>query len=392
MSDSINDTSAIDEKKKKDKSKSSINFVSDITGFITAVIGAIIVVLLYFSSSGIILFICKLAQSNILPTEDNCYPYTSNQPNIEKIKTNIFTTFTDKEMSMKLEIPSEGSNSRYGIIEMFKKYKERSNSNFLANYLISIVENLMQFNYSIINNSMNFLNGFSEPLIIGIWPAVVLFVTMMTPLLNLVYFIYLWYANMYWFFKTNTNVSGEGKPKWQDVILFSVNPLNWIKWWIGFWLVIFFLFGFVPLILMPFIIPFYCVISCLFYKGMLNGKTVTPSSIGKDILKHYKVSIVVLICFFVIMAAFSNLGVVGGIFSIIVILMIYVGRIGLNIFKPIPEMNLSPVVSDEQANKTCSVESTPSSAQGFFPAPFGFLNRLFGQNGGGNNNRKGVKK
>jgi hypothetical protein len=26
---------------------------------------------------------------------------------------------------------------------------------------------------------------------------------------------------MYWFFKTNTNVSGEGKPEWEDVTLTS---------------------------------------------------------------------------------------------------------------------------------------------------------------------------
>jgi hypothetical protein len=379
MSDSNNDTSAIDKKREKDKSKSSINFISDIRNFITFVIGAIIIILLYFSSSGVVLFICKLAQSNILPTEPECYPYTSNQPNIEKIKTNIFT---DKEMSMKLEIPIDGKNSKYGIIEMFKKYKERSNSNFLANYLISIIENLMQFNYSIINNSMSFLNTLPESVIIGIWPPVILFVYMFSLLLNLVYFIYLWFANMYWFFKTNTNVSGEGKPQWQDVILFSANPLNWIRWWIGFWLVMFSLFGFALLIFIPFITSFYCIISCLFYRGTLNGKTVSPFSLIKEIIKHYKITIVGLISFFVILSAFSNLGVVGGIFSIITILLIYFGKIGINIFKPIPEINLSPIVSNDQAEKTCSFESSKPLATGFFPAPLGFLNKLFGQKGG----------
>lgn len=376
MSDSINDTSVIDEKRKKDNTKSVNNFVSDIKGFITYVIGAIIVILLYFSSSGLILFVCKLAQSNILPTEANCYPYTSSQPNIEKIKTNIFTTFTDKEMSMKLEIPNEGKNINYGIIDMFKNYKERPDSNFLANYLISIIENLMQFNYSIINNSMSFLNSFSEPLIIGLWPLVIGFVMMVSLLLNILYFIYLWYANMYWFFKTNTNVSGEGKPQWQDVSLFSINPFNWIRWWIAFWLVIFSLLGFIPLIFIPSIVSFYCIVSCLFYKGILNSKTVTPFSLVKETIKHYKLTIVGFISFFIILSAFSKLGTVAGIFSIITILLIYFGKIGLNVFKPIPEMNLSPVVSDEQANKTCSSQSKSST--------FGFFNNFFG---GGNMKR-----
>jgi len=376
MSDSNNDTSAIDEKRKKDKLNSSTNFVSDITSFITFVIGAIIIILLYFSSSGLILFICKLAQSNILPTEPNCYPYTSNQAEIEQIKTNIFT---DKQMSMKLEIPNDGKNSKYGIIGMFKNYKENSDSNFLANFLISIIESLMQFNYSIINSSMSLLNTFPESVIIGVWPPVVLFVYMFSLLLNVVYFIYLWFANMYWFFKTNTNVSGEGKPKWQDVHLISVNPFNWIRWWIAFWLVIFSLFGFVPLLFIPFIIPLYCIISCLFYKGILNGNTVSPFSLITEILKHYKVTIVVLISFFVISAAFSNLGPLAGMFSIITILLIYFGKFGFNIFKPIPEMNLSPLVSSEQADKKCSV---PSKS---------FLGSFFGGEKG-DNIRKGVKK
>jgi hypothetical protein len=372
---SNNDTSVIDEKKKKEKTKSSDSFISDIKGFITSVITAIILILLYFSGSGLILFVCKLAQTNILPTEANCSPYTSNQANIEKIKTNIFTTFTDEEMSMKLEIPNNDRNSKNGIIDMFKNYKEKSDSNFLANYLISIMEALIQFDYSIINNTMSFLNTFPESTIIALGPPVVVFLFMFTLLLNVVYFIYLWFANMYWFFKTNTNVSGEGKPEWKDVVLFSVFPMNWFKWNIGLWCVFWLSVGFVPLLFIPFIILCYCFISCLFYKGILNGKTVSSFSIIKDLLKHYKVTIVLLISFFVVLSAFSRLGTISGIFSILTILLIYFGRIGLNIFKPVSETNLSPVVSYEQAIKTCAAPSKASNR--------GFLYNLFlGQNGG----------
>ena len=93
MSDTINDTDT----------EESTNFASNIVNFLTSVISIFIVVFLYFSGSGLILFVCKLAQSNILPTEQNCYPYTNSKVNIQLIETNIFTTFTDPEMSMKME-------------------------------------------------------------------------------------------------------------------------------------------------------------------------------------------------------------------------------------------------------------------------------------------------
>ena len=82
MTDTTNDTSIIENKKSGDSSSSAINFSSKIQGFIISLIAIIAVILLYFSSGSLILFVCKLAQSNILPTEPNCYPYTDNRPNI----------------------------------------------------------------------------------------------------------------------------------------------------------------------------------------------------------------------------------------------------------------------------------------------------------------------
>jgi hypothetical protein len=141
MSDN-NDTSAIDDKKEETSKNDTDNLTSGLAGFITSIIAVILLVILYFSSSGLVLFVCKLAQSNILPTEENCYPYTENKPNIESIKTNIFTTFTEPEMSMKLEFPYDDYNSGNKIIDSFRQYKNKPSSNFLANYFISICEQL----------------------------------------------------------------------------------------------------------------------------------------------------------------------------------------------------------------------------------------------------------
>ena len=68
MSDS-NDTSIIDEKKEKDSSSNSTeSYASKVTGFLYSVITIFVIILLYFSSSSLILFVCKIAQSNILPS------------------------------------------------------------------------------------------------------------------------------------------------------------------------------------------------------------------------------------------------------------------------------------------------------------------------------------
>ena len=385
MSDT-NDTSAIDNKKTQHSSiDSAESYLPKVTGFLYSVVLIFIIILLYFTSSSLILFVCKLAQANILPTEPNCTPYTSAKASItpSPIQTNIFTTFTDPEMSMKLEIPYDEYNSKHKIIDMFREYKEKSSSNFLANYFISITETLMQFDYSMINTIMNFFNSLPEALIVGLGPIFVAFLFSFGVLLNGIYFIYLWFSNMYWFFKTNTNVSGEGKPEWEDVTLLS--PLNWS---LGLGLVILFailfFFGFAFISFIPFATIFLSVFSCLFYRGKMNGKVVTSFSMITQILKHYKLSFVTAISIFIILLAFSNLGVVPGIFSIITVGLIYWGIIGIDIFYSVKETNLSQSVSYAQAVKKWLGVDKNTKKHGFL------YDLAFGQKGG--NLSKHLKK
>jgi hypothetical protein len=225
----MSEPSIIDEKKQQETTSSSdsINtYASKVVGFLTSLVILILIVLLYFSSSALILFVCKLAQSNILPSEANCAPYTDTEPIIKPspIQTNIFTTFTDPEMSMKLQIPYD-INSKHKIIEIFKQYKEKPSSNFLANYFISISESILQMTYSSINSIMNLMNStLPETVIVILGPIISSFLYAFGILMNIIYFIYLWFSNMSWFFKTNTNDTGNGKPQWEDVSITS--PVN----------------------------------------------------------------------------------------------------------------------------------------------------------------------
>jgi hypothetical protein len=92
------DTSAIDEKQDQATSSTQSNFISNIGGFVTTVIILFIIIAFYYGSSGLLLYACKLGQSNILPTDVHCYPYEETKANIEPIQTKKTTdhfTFTD---------------------------------------------------------------------------------------------------------------------------------------------------------------------------------------------------------------------------------------------------------------------------------------------------------
>jgi len=384
MSDTTNDTSAIDDKKTDNSSSNSTNYASDLVNFVKTLISLIIVVLLYFSSSGLILFVCKLAQSNILPTKNECYPYTNSKPTVDTIKTNIFTSpiistsSTTPAMSMKIAFPYDTYNSSNKVIDMIKNYKNKSSSNFLANYFISIVEQLMSFNYSAINLIMNWLNSFPELLLVVLGPIIIWCLFVIILLINFGYTFYIWFANMGWFLKTNTNDTGDGLPKWEDVGITS--PVNWALG-VGFIVLfsILYLLGFGLILFVPFVILSYCCLTSLMYKGIMNNKTATSLTIIKETFKHFKVLIVSLISVGVVVLAYSKLGLIPGIPSIVILGLIYSRIWAIDLFKPIKESNLTPVVSYIQASNKCEFVKPKPEKHGFL---YNFVSLFIKQGGG----------
>ena len=111
---------------------------------------------------------------------------------------------------------------------------------------------------------------------------------------------------------------------------------------------------------LPCLAVLWCLISCITYKSVLNGKSITIAKIIQDIFKHYKVTIMGVLSFFIIVSAFRNLGSVSGLFAILTLVLIYFGIISINIFKPITtEENLTKITSYNQAKKTCSNKDIP---------------------------------
>jgi hypothetical protein len=375
MSDS-SDTSTIDDSNENESSSS--NYFSNIGGFVLTVFILFIMIIVYYASSGLVLYACKLGQANILPTDVHCYPYEESKPNIQPVQTNIFTTFTDPELSMKMKFPYNEYNASNKILDMFREYKHEPKSNFLANYFISIMENVVQFNYSAFNFILNTINSYlPEVVIILFGPILVSILSTIIFLVDHLYLIYLWFANMGWFFKTNTNDSGTGKPNWEDVGLAS--PFDyWCAVWLVILFVILFFFAFPFLSIIATLAMGWCMFSCMTYKAEMNGKSITALPIIQDVFKYYKLPIMALFSFFVIVSAFTKLGTVPGVFSILVLALIYFGTISIDIFKTISKDNLSPLVSYEQAKKTCSFKEPSKEKHGLL------YDILFGGQNGGN--------
>jgi hypothetical protein len=370
----MSDTSVIDEKRNETSGTSNSDYLIDIKNFIISIIATLIVIILYFSLGGLIIFACKLAQSNILPTDTRCYPYTDSKPEIKSIQTNVFTTFQEPQVSMKMSFPYNDYNASNTILDMFREYKGEGNSNFLANYLIEIMESLFGFSYGAINKILNMLNGLPEIIIVLFGPFIVGIMSLFLLVAQNIYAIYLWFASMGWFFKTNNNESATGAPKWTNVTL--TDPVNYgiaIALVIGF--IILFFFAMPVIFFISFLLFAFATFSCITYKAEMDGKAAYASTIIKDVFKYYKLPIMAVFSIFVISAAFSKLGTAPGIFSIVTLLAIYFGLISIDIFKPIERESMTPVVSFDQAKKKCvGVDQVNRTS--------GFLSSLMGLKGG----------
>jgi hypothetical protein len=89
------------------------------------------------------------------------------------------------------------------------------------------------------------------------------------------------------------------------------------------------------------------------YTGEINNKSATMVTIIKGTFINYKVTISTILSIFIVLASFSNLGVISGIFSLFTVLLIYFNFIKLGIFDSSIPNNLTPLSSFNQAIKKC---------------------------------------
>jgi hypothetical protein len=106
---------------------------------------------------------------------------------------------------------------------------------------------------------------------------------------------------------------------------------------------------------LPFITVLFCVISITMFKANMNNKKITVLNVVKDLFKYYKTTIMTIFSVLVVISAFSNLGNIPGIISLAILVCIYFGLVSIDLFNPIAENNLSPLVQNQQAKKMCSM-------------------------------------
>jgi hypothetical protein len=379
----MSDTAALDQKMEELNNTTNTeepSYASKVVTFVLQTLVFCIMIIFYYGLSGALLYSCKLAQSNILPTDSKCEPYTEYKPTIQEKQTNIFTdTFISPQNSMKLSFPHDNFNLSNKLLDMFRDYKNEPESNFLANYFISILEALIQFFYICINFTLNMMNQLPEALIVVFGIPIVSIISTIVLIISNFYILFLWFANMKWFFKSNEN-NKRGPPKWEDVPLISFNFFIACCLVITFFIIFFFGLGFFPFITS--FLSLYCGISCLSYKSILNGNNAGVFTIIQDVFKYYKVTIMFVFSVIVVSCAFAKLGPLPGVFSLITLGLIYFGLLGLSIYKPINKDHLSPITDYEQATKTCKPPYTDKDRTWF---------EFVGLKGGGKNITKQLK-
>lgn len=406
MTETDNDSSAIDDKKNEDTSSDDISieeYLKNGFSFLIYIVMYIVIILGYFMNGSWLLFLGKLAQSNILPTDKNCSPYTNQLPKFgddanNPVKMNMYSTM-DKtnpdveptKVSMKISFENDKYNSSNSLIDAMRKYA--SSSNFLVNYFISIMEGLLQTDYSLLNSYMNLINKYvSETMIIFLSPVLfsILFVCLFIN--DFLHLVYLWFSKMSWFFKTNTYDTESGTQKWENVTLLS-SPFSWF---IGFCFVcIFFILFFVVLFIgSPMILGrvLYVIFSCLLYKAILynangNNESVNGFSLVLETFKQYKLAIVWIISLIIIVSAFIHIGIIPGLLCAFVVCLLYFKAITTDIFDPI-KLNQFTKYNEgdkdsKQNTKTCQpireTEKTAKTENSFLYNLFiGYLLNLFG--------------
>jgi len=193
------DTSAID-------AKNGINNISssNITNFTVSIIPKIFHIVVHFVMGSLVLYACKLSQSNILPTDMEYFPYTdtsyeSEETYVEPIYINIFNKKVfDQDYSMKIGFPYKDDNRKNSFIEILKQLKNKDES-FIKTYFISILLSLISFNYFSFNSFLKVLNSFPELLIISLGPVIMFFFIIILNICDAIYFIFLWLYYLYLF-------------------------------------------------------------------------------------------------------------------------------------------------------------------------------------------------
>lgn len=283
------------------------------------------------------LWLCKVAQTNILPSDYRGAPYTDLPPIINSIisQVNFFKQdgqdFSTKLLFQYLYIPDRSSNdskpinSDFSVLNTLREMNESPSITGTAMFFIYMIESLFCLNYYMINLFFSFFNTFYEWFIVLFGGYLIIFTVVVNLILSNLCFIYTFLSGIFsWIWKINKPqiVMEDGteyeKPNviqnWLYVSLTKM-PLTWF-----FSLIesIFLFNCFIPFILVGNIFVFhivilYCLISSVFIvakvaEGDKIGQEYSFSTLYINKMRYMITPVFFLMSIFVIIGANTYLG------------------------------------------------------------------------------------
>ena len=308
------------------------------SSFLLTLLGKLFVLGIVVVVGTCLVYTCRVAQSNILPTDMNFTPYTDVIPTIvggDKVVNIDIVKTAEGIFSTKLIFPlAENMNDlrNKGFIGYLNKLKDPKADNSFYLYIATTIQQILANNLAIINWVYGSIvnNFFNESMIILLAPFLSIFVYFCTSIINGFYFAFLWFYNLHLLLSTTTS----DKTEWTTNSLWSF--MSWWKTYIIIWvaILVFLFFG------LGIIIPIVATLSTMFcwlLPLFMTAKKVDGDGIGagtakasysiKDALKNvlkYKMSLIMyIISFFVIVDANASFGGYEAFIAVVACLLLY---------------------------------------------------------------------
>lgn len=280
-------------------------FLDNIPELVIKIVVVAIIIVVYAVIGGSLLYLCKTSHANMLPTDINCSPYTENTPENKNTIINVFiSTIENQEKSMNLKFnwDNNGDNT---VLNFIRNYTNTSGSYLIIIYLFSIVSQLHQYFYSIIDFVGKKMSALPDLLVVGLAPIAFLMAIMFMYFTGNIYFMLQWFYQMKWFFKKDDNCKKSGKAIWQDINMFT-NPVSFytavmltgLASFASFFVGMGLLYN--PLFSIPSLSIIYCLFNAFTIRSEIRDENVGVMDIVWYVFVHFRPAIFLTICFFTV--------------------------------------------------------------------------------------------
>jgi hypothetical protein len=332
--------------------------INQIKQFVLSIISFIVLFFIVFLTGTTLLYSCKVGQANVLPTDKDCFPFTNADADVQKIPINIHNVhLPDNKTGSEKMFFDYQKNKGDSFLSILREINQNPDQSSFVLYFTSILQNVVLFNYQLLNFVLNSLNSnISETAIVFLTPFLLPPLFFFGLVCNWVLFFYNWFAQLGWFFKKNVNQTKEGVPDWKDIQV--LEPLRYgFSIFLSFWFIIFaFVLLFIPIpIVIAVFVFIYTLVKPLFAQGEKAEKPYSLFSFMNDTIKYHTSTIMYIMSFLIVLTSFSTFGNIVGFLSLVVFLIFYFKIIPLPLFQEVmPSMeNLTTLASYKQAKKIC---------------------------------------